>query len=337
MARWFVIVLVTTLLAAASRADVSITLRTVARIDAGTPLTIGTVAAVTGDPSIESVPLAFDTAGAGRFTIGIDDVRGALIKRGVRRAGVTVRGDACAVIVRESQAAVSTETQPVIAALPEPTQGERTVRDHVRDSLERSLGIEGNRLRLMFDPNDQSTLARATAGVTVDVHATGLSRRTPVRVTLYHGDGSIEVLRLRVGVQVLRNVARVSRSLPRGTTLQLSDFTVSQEWLVPDEPHLDPADAVGQRVRRTVDTGDRLTSASVEPPIVIERGDIVMVHVVSGAVILRQESRALDAGRVGERIRLEPISGGQAFQAAVEGPGRAVIMAGPSLTVDNAS
>lgn len=337
MLRWLVMMLVTTLLATASRGDVSITLRAVARIDAGTPLTIGTVATVSGDAAIAALPLASNTADAGRLTIGIEDIGRTLRAHGLRRADVTVRGDACTVIIRAPRTATPPESEPVEAESVVSEPEGHTVRDHVRAAIERAIGKDGSRVRLAFDATDAEALARITAGLTVDVHATGLSRRTPIRVTLYHSDGAIEVIRLRVGVHVLRDVARVTRSLPRGSSVEPDDFTISQEWLVPDEPHIDPTEAVGQRIRRTVDTGDRLTSASVEPPVAIKRGDIVMVHVVSGAVVLRQESRALDAGRVGERIRLEPLSGGRPFQAAIEGPGRAVIMAGHSASLGDAS
>ncbi len=326
MRRWLVVLLMAVLLGAGARADVAVTLKAVARIDAGAGLTVGDVASVSGDASVHSIPVAAATGDPGRMIVGVDDVRRALAAHGYGRADVTVRGQTCTVVVREKRAAgesgpIEPVTEPV-----EPLTNGTTVRDHVRAAIERVLGVSGGSLRLAFLEDDAATLGRATAGLTVDVHATGLGRRTPVRVTLYGADGSIEVLRVRVGVQLLREVARANRALPRGTALSAGDLSVSREWLAPDEPHVEPVKAIGQRLRRGVDMGERLTDGSVEPPVVIERGDIVMVHVVSGTVVLRQESRALETGRVGQRIRLEPMSGGREFRAVVEAPGRAVIV-----------
>lgn len=326
MHRLLIMLMLALLLTTIARADTAITLRTAARVDLGAQITVGDIATVSGDASVATLPISAQTNQPGRITVPINTVRQALETAGIARSEVTIRGDRCIVIVRE-QGNDAPPPTPTPSSEPETTDtSERTLRDHVRAAIERSLGVSGDALRLGFDPSDADQLGRATAGMTVDVHATGIGRRTPARITLYHPDGSIEVVRVRVEVQIRREVARLSRNLPRGASVGPSDVAVSHEWLAPDEPHIEPAVALGQRLRRALDTGDRLTDASVEPPIVIERGDIVMVHVVSGAVVLRQESRALESGRVGQRIRLEPLSGGRVFRAAIEGPGRAVIM-----------
>ncbi|MEL6797758.1 MAG: flagellar basal body P-ring formation chaperone FlgA [Planctomycetota bacterium] len=326
MHRPLIMLMLALLLATPARADTAITLRSAARIDAGTRLTIGDIATVSGNAPVATLPISAQTDQPGRITVPINTVRQALETAGIARSEVTIRGDRCIVIVRESRDAASLPQSIPAPKVQSADTGERTIRDHVRAAIERSLGVSGDALRLGFDPSDAEQLRRATAGMTVDVHATGIGRRTPARITLYHADGSIEVVRVRVEVQIRRAVARLTRNLPRGASVGPNDIAVSHEWLAPDEPHIEPAVALGQRLRRALDTGDRLTDASVEPPIVIERGDIVMVHVVSGTVVLRRESRAIESGRVGQRIRLEPLSGGRVFRAAIEGPGRAVIM-----------
>lgn len=331
MRRWLMLGLTAVLLAACARADVAVTLRAAARIDAGSTLTIGDVAEVSGNAAIASLPLDADTAAPGRIMIRLADIQRALDSWGLGRAGATIRGDTCTVIVRQPAASAPHERKHPVITHTDAAPSGLTVRSHIRAAIERTLGVAGGSLRLQFDPADTETVDRPTAGLAVDVQTSGLGRRTPIRVTLYQQDGSIEVVRVRVNVHVLREVARVGRPLPRGATIGPDDVAVTSEWLAPDEPHVEPSQAVGQRLRRAADVGDRLTDANVEPPIVIERGDIVMVHVVSGAVILRQESRALESGRVGQRIALEPMVGGRSFQAAVEGPGRAVIMTPPRI------
>ncbi|MEM9660968.1 MAG: flagellar basal body P-ring formation chaperone FlgA [Planctomycetota bacterium] len=313
------------LVASGVHAQTTITLRAAARLDADSRPTIGDVAVVTGDSGPGLLPLDASPNGTGRSTVTVGDIQDLIDAEGIPRSQITVRGDACVVLWRTPAVPAADPSPslavPQAASLP----AGRTIRDHVRASIERSLRLTGDSLRLRFDPADRAMLDRPTAGLTVDVHATGLGRRTPIRITLYNTSGRIETLRLRVGVQITRETARAIRSLPRGHSITASDIAVSNEWLHPDEPHIEPAVAIGQMLRRSIGAGDRLTDGTVEPPIVIERGDIVMVHVVSGAVVLRRESRAIESGRVGQKIRLEPLAGGAAMTAVVEAPGRAII------------
>lgn len=335
MQRWLNILVVILLLAAESRGDTTLTMRAAVRIDSGQTLTIGHIADVAGDPSVAALPIDSQIE-AGRLNVTIADVRNTLTEHGYRLASIAIRGDSCAVIVRAPRSVNLTESETTVqVAEPQPPTTGRTVRDHVRASIERSLGIGAEKLRLHFTETDNPTLDLPTTGLTVHVHPTGLGRQTPIRVTLYGRDGSIDVRRVRVGVQILRDVVRVTEQLARGQRVESSHLAVSQEWLAPDEPHIDPAEALGQRLRRTIDAGERLTDATVEPPIVVERGDIVIVHVVSGAVVIKRESRALESARAGQRIRLEPLAPGAPFQATVEGPGRAVIMLGRSTGQHN--
>lgn len=312
-------------------AQATLTLRTVARVDADAALTLGHIAAVTGDRSIASLPLPATltrTIGPDRtMNIGVSDIEDVLRAHGIPRARITIRGDCCVLMVRQrASAPLVDETAQLIAELPAAPVGP-TVRDHARFRIEQILGMQSDRIELGFEPADADLLARPTSGLTVDVQTTGLGRRTPLRISLYHADGSIETHRVRVDVRLLREVARATKPMPRGKIVGPGDFGVTSEWLGADEPFVEAGVATGKRLRRSVDAGELLSGANVEPPVVIERGDIVIVHVVSGTVVLRQESRAIESGRVGDRIRLEPISGGMEFRARVEAAGRAVIVA----------
>lgn len=327
-------ILMTAFAALGARGDVTLTLKPVARIHAGSALMLTDVCA--GAERLADVVIRPEVAAGSRVRVTVEDVRIALRSRGLVGADVALRGDACVVLVR-AQAADTAPTQAAeVARSPEPTAPTgTTIRGHIRVKLEQVLGGSGDRLDLRFEADDAAVLDRSAAGLTVDVHPLGLGRRTPVRVTLYAADGTIEVHRVLVGVRLLREVARASRVLPRGSGVSAEDFAISAEWLGPDEPYAEPAAVVGQRLRRGVDAGEMLTDANIEPPIAIERGDLVMVHVVSGSVVLRREARALETGRAGQRIRLEPMAGGRAFRAEIEGPGRAVIVARPPIGGDD--
>ena len=101
-------------------------------------------------------------------------------------------------------------------------------------------------------------------------------------------------------------------------------------WLAPDAHAVPIDEAVGLVIRSRLDAGEILDRGSVDSPIAIEKGDIVIVHVVSRTVVLRREARALADGRIGETIELEPLTGGRdRFVARVDSPGRAVVVIDP--------
>lgn len=332
MIGWFTAILVMAFAAMGARGDVTLTLRPVARVDAGSAVTIADVCAGAEASGLGAIALGVRTAGGTQVEIDVAAIREALSAGGVRDAEVSIRGSRCVVVVRPEPEDDAKERAPAEAErVAEQRPAGATIGDHIRGKLEQVLGATGAQLDLRFEASDAAVLERATAGSVVDVHPLGLSRRTPVRVTLYAADGSIEVHRVLVGVRLLREVARASRVLARGSAVAAADFAVSAEWLGPDEAYVEPAAVIGKRIRKTLDAGEMLTSANVEPPIVIERGDVVMVHVVSGSVVLRREARALESGRAGQKIRLEPMAGGGEFHAEIEGPGRAVIVARPAI------
>lgn len=309
-----------------------VTLRPVARLDADAPITLADVALLTGSAETLAGAVLVENpaehAGASkRLEIQLEDVRTALSGDPAFRAGrLALRGESCRVILRVKAPEPLGEAlarSPLHIASVGPT-----LRDHIEARLVETLGVPRERLQLAYDARDAVLLSHATAGWTVDVQPVGASEAMPLRITMYDADGNIRDESVRVGVRILREVVRTTRAMRRGEGFTPADLARDTAWLAPDVPYIDAEAANTVRLRRSIGAGEMLTSAHAEQAEVIGKGEIVAVHVLSGTIVMRSQARALSAGRIGETIEFEPLTGGGRFSAEVKAPGRAVAIAG---------
>lgn len=327
-----IISLLLALVASDAVAQGVVTLRPVARIEMGAPITLGDIASLSGEAEALAKAVILespmDTAGADRrLDITLEDVREALGARPGYSAGrMTLRGETCRVILRVAPKASepsSESSKPNV----NPASVGATLRDHLEAKLVQAFGVPMDHLQLQFSDADAALLATATEGWVVDVQPMGSSATMPMRVTMYDEAGNIRDETVRVGVRILREVVRTTRAIRRGATLSPEDYETDSAWLAPDVPFIEPMAAGTIRLRRSTGAGEMLTAAHAEQAEVIKRGEIVSVHVLSGTIVLRSPARALGAGRIGDTIEFEPLQGGGRFAAEVKAPGRAVAIA----------
>ena len=91
-------ILMTAFAALGARGDVTLTLKPVARIDAGSALMLTDVCA--GAERLGDVVIRPEVTAGSRVRVTVEDVRSALRSRGLVGADVALRGDACVVLVR---------------------------------------------------------------------------------------------------------------------------------------------------------------------------------------------------------------------------------------------
>ncbi|MCB9835632.1 MAG: flagellar basal body P-ring formation protein FlgA [Phycisphaera sp.] len=327
-----VIPLIALLTACTSLAQGVVTLRPVARIELGSPITLGDVALLSGEAEpfkslvIDDQPS--DRAGADRrLDITLDDIRTKLASQAEFSAGrMTLRGETCRVILRTrtANAADTIKARPTVS----PDSVGATVKDHIEAKLVQTFGVPIDQLQLTYQDNEAALLASPTEGWAVDVQPIGSSDTMPMRITMYDARGNIRDETARVGVRILRQVVRTTRALRRGDTLEREDYETDAAWLAPDVPFIEPTAVGAIRLRRNIGAGEMLTTAHAEQAEVIKRGDVVSVHVISGTIVMRSPARALASGRVGDTIEFEPLQGEGRFMAQVKAPGRAVVVTG---------
>lgn len=87
------------------------------------------------------------------------------------------------------------------------------------------------------------------------------------------------------------------------------------------DPVSNPADAVGQMSRRMLRPGDILRSGQLSSPVLVKRGDAVMMIARREGIEVSMAGEALDAGGKGAVVRVRNAGSGQVVRMRVAGPG----------------
>lgn len=308
----------------------TVELRASARVEAGSDVTLAHVARLTGEDAKALGDLvilhADDPALArGSAPVEIGLVRSLIDGRGVNWGLLTLRGGRCDVRVRapeRARAERASEPAPEVT----PADGAPTVRTFVEQRLRETFGVEDPaQMRVRFDDRDADLLGMALEGRLVDAHTTGSSSRVPISVTVYEGDRLIERRHVRAEVLVEREVCVLRAPVRRGERLTSEAVTTERRWLATDVSPLGLEDALGAEAKSPIEAGVVLEGRHVEAPIVVRRGGLVIVHYLSGPVILKTKARAMSDGRVGEKILFEALGTRRRLMARVDSADRAVV------------
>ncbi|MBK1726928.1 flagellar basal body P-ring formation chaperone FlgA [Halorhodospira neutriphila] len=130
---------------------------------------------------------------------------------------------------------------------------------------------------------------------------------------------------VRTEIEARSSVLVAARPLQRGARLRRSDVSAAMRDVrrIHGQWYTDPQEVVGQQVRRRLRQGEPLTASQLEAPVLVERGERVLIEAGRGAAIrITSRGRALDDGRQGERVRVENLDSGQEIEGRVIGEGR---------------
>lgn len=321
-------------LGGAARGQGTITLKAATRLAPDAPVTVADVATLTG-PEAEAlggvVIVSAAERAAGRESVSAQRLRDAIDRRDgapVNWGRLTLGGGTCAVLPP-----LSSDTPRVPRPAPAADREAGTVRGAIAARLCHLLAVERADLRLSFDDADRSILDLSVAGRTVDVRPTGLSEKIPLAVTVYEAAGTAQgrivgARTVRVGVQVRRSVVLAGAAKRRGDLIGPGDVTVEERWVGPSAPPLALERIVGAAVRTRLTAGEPIGEQDIQPPLVVQRGELVSVHCVSGLVVVRMTARALGEARDGEIVKLQSLSDEKrTFHGRMDGRGRAVAVA----------
>jgi flagella basal body P-ring formation protein FlgA len=126
------------------------------------------------------------------------------------------------------------------------------------------------------------------------------------------------IVRARISASVVVMAAPVAAN----ETLTDAHLTVGQRDITSiADPVIDPIDAVGQTSRRSLRAGDVLRNSSISAPVLVKRGDaVVMVARIEG-IEVSTAGEALDAGARGATVRVRNSTSGQTLRMRVTGAG----------------
>lgn len=337
-------VLLTLVAAVSVRAD-TITLKRSVRIDPGTPVTLADVADLDGAHALklagtvvaaETDSLTRQNPGGepARWTLALGDVRDAIETQGdVNWAFLTVRGRDVTLLAPDHRPPpVATPENDPDTTPPRPEGitrfDEGSVGRFARGVVRSILRTEDDDLRIVWPARDAAFLRLPVASQTVHVQPIGSSARMPLKITIYDGDRIVRTETVRADITVRRRVHTVTRPLNRATPIGAGDTTARDAWV---GPGVNPAAAVaGQVTARRLEPGTIIETDDITPPLVVERGELITLHCISGAVAIKTPARALADARDGETVPVEMEGTGRRVLARMSGRGTAVLVVRPN-------
>lgn len=134
-------------------------------------------------------------------------------------------------------------------------------------------------------------------------------------------------IHLPVTVQAKGNVLVAARPLPRGYRVQAADLRRETRELgaLNGQYLLDDTAAIGQALRRSITSGERLTPALLHAPVLVRRGDPVMMQLQGANFVIHANGRAMDSGGAGERIAVQNLTSRRVVQGTITGDGRVTV------------
>ena len=195
------------------------------------------------------------------------------------------------------------------------------VEEAARAQLEQQASASG-----LVDPRFELTVVppRVAPACTGQVEVEPLDTRQPTRMRFavrcpQPATGRQEyIVRARISAEVVVMAAPVAAN----ETLTETHITVGQRDITAiADPVVDPRDAVGQTSRRMLRAGDVLRNNSISAPVLVKRGDaVVMIARIEG-IEVSTAGEALDAGARGATVRVKNNSSGQTLRMRVVAPG----------------
>jgi len=186
-------------------------------------------------------------------------------------------------------------------------------------AVQREAGGNGTRLQATASPPDaRLRLPRCPVPLETRVGTLGAgAARTTVELQCPEGPG----WRLFVPVRLAqsRPVVVAARPLGRDIALTADDIILADL----DTTRLgygyltDPAQAIGQRLRRPVTEGTPLAPGLIEAPVLIRRGQQVTLEARTSGITVQMAGQARGDGILGQVIDVENLSSGRTVQAVV--------------------
>jgi flagella basal body P-ring formation protein FlgA len=139
----------------------------------------------------------------------------------------------------------------------------------------------------------------------------------------------------------VRQIVAIARTpIRRGETITAADVAFEPQWIASTQRPAAPSIVIGSAAKAQMQAGQVMLDRDIHAPVVVSRGDIVSVHVVSGSLVVESRARALASARDGEIVEFESLDPNarqrSKFKARMNGRGRAVMLAetisGPSAS-----
>lgn len=229
----------------------------------------------------------------------------------------------CAIAASQAMSQVTS-----IAAQHSPASAYELLANAARDAVVMEFANSTERIEIELPPPDprlQLPVCASALETSVGRH-NGQGGRLNVRVDCR--DAAPWARNMAVNVKVYREMLVSSRNLSRGALITDADISIEEVDISQVRGQLidDPQAAIGMEVRRNVSAGTALSGDMLNAPIMVRRGDTVMLTAERGGISIRQQGTAMQDGESGRQITVRNTSSNRVVQAVVTGHGEARVM-----------
>lgn len=184
--------------------------------------------------------------------------------------------------------------------------------------VEEQLATSSQDFNVSLRPLDPSLrLASCTEPLSFAQHGSGeLRGRSNIRVTCQSQDWFIFIT---AEVQVFAPVLVAKASLTRGMTLDESLVEIKQMDIsrIRGDYFTRPDTVAGMQVRNRIRPGQIITPRQLNSVQAVSRGDQVIIRARSNSLTLRMTGEALEAGNLGEQIRVRNLQSNRTIHARI--------------------
>ena len=221
-----------------------------------------------------------------------------------------------AVVVLLLLAPLSAVAAPSIA-----TQVEKAARAQLEKQAAAS-GLTDARFDLtVVPPRISPHLAPACSGP-VEIDTLDTRQATRMRFAVRCAGAGASRQEYIVRARITASVVVMAMPVAANELLTDAHVTVGQREITSiADPVIDPVDAVGQTSRRSLRAGDVLRNNSLTAPVLVKRGDAVVMIARIDGIEISTAGEALDTGARGATVRVRNNASGQTVRMRVTAPG----------------
>jgi flagella basal body P-ring formation protein FlgA len=148
-----------------------------------------------------------------------------------------------------------------------------------------------------------------------------LNARLNLQVSCRSGNGWS--LFVPIEIAVLRPIVVAARPLAHGETLAAGDLQLVEHNVarLTGQYFTSPDEAVDMAVRRPLAQGAPVLGEQLQPPLLVKRGDAVLITAAGSTIAVKMNGIAMTDGRRGEQIRVRNSSSGKIVAARVAATG----------------
>jgi flagella basal body P-ring formation protein FlgA len=201
-------------------------------------------------------------------------------------------------------------------------------RDEIEDALTASFRDQGYQDKFEIELGNRSLKIHVAANepATIGVENLSINRSTgrfvATMVTPANTPGA-KRYRLTGRIHKLVQVPVISRRLSRGDVIRKNDI----EWIDVREHTLrrgyilDDSQVIGMAAKRYIAAKTPITTNLIQRPQLVSKGDLVTVSLRAGSMSLTTQGRAMEAGSLGDIVRVKNAKSKKVVEAKVTGNG----------------